>query len=515
MVNLPGSPGFAAHGLPPREPSGIFGASLREPPANLEAEQALLGALLANNRALDRVADFLLPEHFALPAHGVIFGAIRQRVEAGQMVDVVTLRPELEGNGALLEVGGAGYLAELLGAMVGIINAASYGRLIRDSWHRRELIEAGTQLVNGAFEPPEDMPTPGALQEAHEALLMQLAEGAAPNLARAGARVADDMVEAMLAAIDRKGGLAGMSTGYAGLDRMLGGLERKQLVVLAGRPGMGKTALGAGIAARAAAAGARTYFWGGEMDSHSVMARIAAAEAQVPLMAIRRGAVAEGGTLRPLLRDSAEVQAVANAARRIAALPIHWDAQPGLGVQALRSRLRRHKRKHGLDLVVVDHLGLLHGSKNAARGGKTAEVAEISDHLKAMAMELDVPVLALCQLNRGLEGRDSKRPSLADLRQSGEIEEDADVVMFIHREHYYLEKAKPVKKPGQDEEKFSATLAEWAAQVRDTEFVGEVIVGKQRQGETGTVPLRWMPRFTWYADPDEREDAGALPRSAA
>lgn len=482
----------------------------RLPPQNLAAEQALLGALLANNlAAYDRVSDVLRPEHFADPVHATIFEVIARHSEAGRVADVVTLRTEFEHGGRLSEVGGPRYLSELLGAMVGIINAAAYARQIRDCWHRRQLIGMGTDMVNAAYDQAEGT-TAGELQEEHEAGLLSLVESSGATAAKDGQQVGSDVVQTMFAAIARKGGVVGVASGYAGLDRMLGGLRRKQFVVLGGRPAMGKTALVAGFTARAAHAGAKVYFWGGEMESAAVMARLVAAEARVPLAAITRGAIAEGGTLRPLQDGDPEVRAAVEASQRIGRLPIHWDDQPSLTIAALRSRLRRHKRRHGLDLVVVDYLGLLRGSAEVQKFGATAEVGEISKGLKAIAMELAVPVLACCQLNRGLEGRDIKRPTLADLRQSGEIEQDADVVMFVHREHYYLEKARPVKKPGQDEEKFHAVLQDWRQQVDECEFTGEIIVAKQRQGETGTVPLRWAPRMTWYFDSNEPDGAGAL-----
>jgi replicative DNA helicase len=505
---------FPAHPRDAQE-DPLYGLALRQQPSNPQAEQALLGALWSSNqRVYEMVAETLRPEHFHDPLHGRLFEISVRRIEAGQVADVVTLRPELENDAMLAEAGGPAYLAQLLGAMVGVRNAGDYARVIRDSWHRRQLIALGQDVIGAALEPGEA--TAADIQEGHEAELLQLVESDVAGAARDGRDVAQDVMERMTAAIERRGGLVGISTGYADLDYLTGGLCGSQLIILGGRPAMGKTAIGAGIALRAAARGARTYFWGGEMDDSDVMMRMVAAEARLPLAAVRRGVVAEGGTLRPLELSGEEVRHAADAARRVGGLPIHWDDQPSLHVAALRSRLLRHKRRFGLDLVVLDYLGLLRGSAATTKSdGRRGEMSEISRALKAMAKELHVPVLAMAQLNRGLEGRDIKRPILADLRDSGDIEQDADTVWFIHREHYFLEKARPVKKPGQDEEKHQAALAEWQQRLDAEEFAGELIIAKQRQGETGTVRLRWSPRRTWYFDKDEPDNAGAFPPDVA
>jgi replicative DNA helicase len=513
MTNLPGAPGFPMRG-PALADGPLLGATMRLPPANLEAEQALLGALLANNRALERVADFLRAEHFADPLHGRIYAAICRRVDAGQVADVVSLRGEFEHDPLIGEAGGVGYLAQLLAGMVGIINAGEYGRLVLECWRRRLLIETGEGLVNEAFSPPEGEGAEQIIERA-EAGLLALAEGGGAVLAQESQAVAADVVRHMQAAILRRGGLVGIPTGYAGLDYLTGGMEGSQLIIIGGRPAMGKTAIGVGIAARAAAQGARVYFWGGEMSAGQVMMRIVAAEARLPLAAVRRGAVAEGGSLRPLEPDGPELAEAAEAARRVAGLPLRWDDQPSITVHALRARLRRHKRRFGLDLVVVDYLGLLRGSPEVARQGRYAEAGEISRTLKATAKELGVPVLALVQLNRALESRENKRPILADLRDSGDIEQDADTVWFIHREHYFLEKARPQQKPGEDDEKYFARLNEWQGRMDAEAGQGELIIAKQRQGETGAARLRWDGRRTWYFNHDEPEDAGALPAQGA
>jgi replicative DNA helicase len=487
----------------------MVGLGMRQPPANLRAEQALLGGILANNKALDRVSEFLAADHFADPCNAAVYAAILRRAEAGKVADVISLRPEFDASGALNDVGGGAYLAQLLSAMVSTRNAEEYGRLVHDAWLRRQLITACTETVERALASDADGTAPAVL-EAHEAALTSLADRNARAEAGPGRDVAREVVETMMKAIERRGRLAGLTTGYAGLDRMTGGLMPGQLVILGARPSMGKTALAGAIAARAARAGGQVYFWGGEMMRSAVMARVVAATAGQPLEAVTRGALLVGENLEPLDYPSPIVDALFEAAREVGNLPVVWDDQPALAVASLRQRLRRRKRRHGLDLAVIDYLGLLRGSPDARRQGRYAEMSEISRSLKAIAMELQIPILACAQLNRANETRENKRPQLSDLRDSGEIEQDADMVMFLHREHYYLINNKPIQGKLSDE-KYYESLQQWQNACDREGGRGELIIAKQRQGRTGPVRLRWEASMTWYFDESERSDAGALP----
>lgn len=491
----------------------LIGLSQRLPPQNLQAEQALLGALLANNKAYDRVGEFLRPEHFADPAHAAVYAAIARRVESGQLADVVTLRGEFENAGTLQEVGGAAYLVQLLSAMVGIINAGEYGRLIRDAWARRQVIDACEVAVGRAFGMGGEDEA-GAIVADLDERLSTVAQGQDVAAIVDGATVANRAFDDFLRAVDRRGAVAGVPTGYATLDRRLGGMRRGQLLVLAGRPGMGKTAMLAGIAARAAAGGARVLFVSAEMVPEDVMARALAAVSGLPLGAVRDGARIPPGTNRwePFERHSPEVAQVANAARRLASLPIHWDGSDAPQLAAVRARARRLARRRGggVDLVVVDYLGRTRGSDHSRDAGRYAEVSELARGYKTLARELGIPVLLGSQMSRASEKRDDRRPMLSDLRDSGEIEQEADVVMFLHREHYYLERARPAKKEREGAEDFEARVNAWYARLAQTRTEADLDVAKQRQGPSGIVKLRFDPQLTWFFDADD-PDGAAVP----
>ena len=498
-------------------PQDLFGVGLRELPANLNAEQALLGAILTNNRAYDRVAEFLQEHHFADPVNGLIYSIAARRIEAGKIADAVTLKVELENTHDLQEAGGAEYLVGLLTAMVGIINAGDYGKAILDAWMRRELIDAGVDQVNDSFGRQ-------AGESAHEILdnaetrLMRIAEGAgnvAPTVPLGGA--VNQALTMMHAAKARGTGLAGLSTGLAALDRMTGGLMPATLVVLAARPSMGKTALGLTIAARAAALGAKTLFWSGEMSAAQLGARVAAAWAGISTMSVftARGFdlpadVPENQGKRPLRND--EIAALESAEAAAGRLPVQIDDRPGVTVSALRARARRMKRAGGLDLIVIDYIGLLRGSQATQGRGLYERITEISGDLKALSKEIQVPVLALAQLNRANEQREDKRPTLSDLRDSGAIEQDADIVAFLHREHYYLLRQAALKRREKetDADYFNRSSA-WADERNKSEGKAEVILAKNRQGPTGVTRLAFQDHTTWFRDEAEEQTSPAWP----
>lgn len=493
---------------------GLAGVSQRLPPANTQAEQHLLGGLLANNRAFDRCAEILRPEHFADPVHGAIYACAARRLEAGQVADVITLRSELENSDLLRERGGVAYLAELLVANVSVLNVGEYARLIRDAWARRQVIEACSVAANAAFGLGDGREA-GEIVAELDGALSAVAQGQdAARLQDSGA-VANRAVEDFLAAVDRRGAVAGVTTGYAGLDRKLGGMRAGQLLILGGRPGMGKTAMLWGVAARAAAAGHRVLFVSAEMVPHDVMARGVAAVAGLPLAAVMRGGMLEPGSNRfqPFARESAEVGLIANAARRLAALPVQWDGSDAPELAAVRARARRMARQRGggLDMVVIDYLGRLRGSNRSSEFGRYAEVSELARGCKTLARELAVPVLVGAQLNRAnVKTRENPRPQLSDLRDSGEVEQEADVVMFLHREHYYLEQQRPTRGPKQSEDEHERVVAEWYERLHQTRGEAELSVAKQRQGALGTVRLRFDPTLTWFFDVDD-PDGAAVP----
>lgn len=499
----------------PDATSILPGLAARQPPANMRAEQGLLGALMANNKVLDRVAEYLRPDHFVDPIHGEIYARICDMVSRGRPADAVTLTSSFGFDGILDDVGGTAYLAELLTAMPGLIIAGEYGRAIHDAWVRRELIDALSLTVEQCFIPG-GRPASDITEEL-ESRLLKIAQGAgdiAPAIAVAQA-VREAVVGTRIAA-DRRSGLAGLTTGYAALDRMTTGLHAGAYIVLAARPSMGKTGLGLGIAARAAASGAKVLFWSGEMSATQLGARMAAARAWLSTTSVftGRGYDAPDDAEKPMPRPlhSSEWADLAEAERRAERLNLWIDSRPAITVPALRARASRMKRTGGLDLLVVDYLGLMRGSEESRRQGRTAEVTDISAALTALKRELGIPILVLSQLNRANEAREDKRATLADLRDSGAVEQDADVVMFLHRPHYYLSRQGPLtRRPKESDEEFANRTSETFRQMAQSKGVAEINVAKNRHGPTGMTRLRFVDRTTWFFDESEPERADAWP----
>ena len=486
----------------------------RLPPSNLAAEQALLGALLANNKAYERVSDFLLAEHFVDPVHGRIFHAVSRRIESGQLADAVTLKAELEHARALEEVGGTAYLAQLLSSMVGIINAGEYGRAIHDAWLRRELVDLGEGMVNAAFggEIGADARTAGETLDGRqqiehaEQLLFGLAtrggaEGGPIELDRALGR-AIDIAEA---AFHREGGVSGLSSGLRDYDKKTGGMHKSDLMILAGRPAMGKTALAtkrALGAARALLADARAEgdnvvpkgcvaIFSLEMSAEQLATRLLSEESRVSSERIRRGEISQ--------RD---FDRFVQVSRELQALPLLIDDTPALTLSALRTRCRRLHRTRGLALVVVDYLQLMRPALGTRPENRVLEISMITQGLKAIAKELEVPVLALSQLSRQVESREDKRPLLSDLRESGSIEQDADSVMFVYRDEYYLQQRIPKQMTFDNEDKYHAALEKWQRDMEQVHNKAELLLEKQRHGPTGKIDLFFEGEFTRFADLD-------------
>ncbi len=468
--------------------------NFRAPPANVEAEQALLGAILVNNDAFDRVSDFLRAEHFAEEIHRRIYETAGGLIRAGKLATPVTLKTFL-GEHDLGGVTVPQYLARLAAEATTIINAVDYGRAVHDLAVRRELIVIGEDVVNAAYDANVEI-TPRAQIEEAERRLYAIAEtGRYDGGFHRFAEALTTAVDMAAKAWEREGGLSGLSTGLHDLDRMMGGLQASDLVIVAGRPGMGKTALATNIAFNIARAyrgeqrpdGTRQTVNGGivgffslEMSSEQLATRIIAEQSEVPGYKIRRGDITE-----------AEFHRITHAAREMQQIPFYIDHTGGISIAQLTARARRLKRQKGLDLVVVDYLQLLSGAKTR-NDSRVQELTEITTGLKALAKELNVPILALSQLSRQVEAREDKRPQLSDLRESGSIEQDADVVVFVYREEYYLKNKQP--REGTPE------FASWQSEMERAHGVAEAIIGKQRHGPTGTVELSFEGEFTRFTD---------------
>jgi len=497
-----------------RAVSPLFGNSQRQPPANIQAEQSLLGAILINNRALDAVDDVLEPDHFADPVHGRIFEAMRVRVRAGGVADALSLKAQFEHSELLVDRGGFAYLAGLMTAMVSPMIAREYARRIRDLWVLRETISACTDAVERCFVPTDDGSAP--IMEALEQSLLRISAGAgeaAPTVSMGEAvRLA---VAASEAAWKRGDGLAGITWGYRGLDAVTAGLMPGEIYLIGARPAMGKTALGVGIGIRSAAAGNSVLYWSGEMGAAQIGTRAAAAHSGIGTASVFRGrgwlpSKDEGD--EEGWRDLTQAEWDRLAAAELAAqrLPLELDTRPGITVGQLRARARRLKRsKRGLDLIIVDYVGLMQASADARRQNKNQEVTEISAGLKALAVELQVPMVILSQLSRDNEKREDKRPQLSDLRDSGALEQDASVVMFIHREHYYLKKSPPVRLPKDSDDQFATRCANWEIAVERSEGRAEILVAKNRHGADGRAELLFQNACTWFRDKREHPNAPA------
>ena len=468
--------------------------AFRSAPHNIEVEQALLGAILVNNDAFDRVSDFLKPEHFSEELHRRIYDIASQLIRGGKLATPITLKTFL-GEQDLGGVTIPQYLARLAANATTIINAQDYGRTVYDLAVRRDLIVVGEDIVNSAFDAPVDASPREQIEEAERKLYAIAETGRFEGGFQRFSDALTLAVDMAARAWERDGKLSGVATGLSDLDRMMGGLQASDLVIVAGRPGMGKTALATNIAFNIAKAyegrqkpdggtetvnGGIVGFFSLEMSSEQLATRIIAEQSAVASYKIRRGDITEP-----------EFHRIAEAARDMQSIPFYIDQTGGLSIAQLIARARRLKRQRGLDVLVIDYLQLLSGSKSKG-DNRVQELTEITTGLKALAKELVVPVIALSQLSRQVESRDDKRPQLSDLRESGSIEQDADVVMFVYREEYYLKN----KQPREGTEEFLT----WQADMERVHGRAEVIIGKQRHGPTGTVELAFEAEMTRFSN---------------
>jgi replicative DNA helicase len=485
-----------------RKPAEPATPAYRSAPHNIEAEQALLGAVLVNNEAFYRVSDFLNPEHFFEPIHERIYSLARELIRAGKIATPVTLKTFLD---ASIDIGGltvSQYLARLAAEATTIINAEDYGRTIYDLFIRRSLITVGEDMVNVAYDAPVDFSPRHQIEDAERKLFDLAESGKYDGGFQRFANALTTAIDMAAHAFQRDGQLSGIATGLDDLDRMMGGLQSSDLIILAGRPGMGKTSLATNVAYNVAKAwrgevkpdghtvtvnGGVVGFFSLEMSAEQLATRIIAEQTEIPSNKIRRGNITES-----------EFEKIKDYSIELQNLPLFVDETGGISVAQLAARARRLKRQRGLDLIVIDYLQLLSGSSKRSSENRVQEITEITTKLKALAKELNVPVMALSQLSRQVESRDDKRPQLSDLRESGSIEQDADVVMFVYREEYYHQMRKPMES---NREKF----AEWLAEADKVHGKAEVIIGKQRHGPTGTVELQFdaaVTRFSSLAHQD-------------
>ena len=476
-------------------------------PQNVEAEAAMLGAMMIDNRLADDLLDTLEPEHFFEPVHGRIFLAIRTIRRNEGLATPVTLRPMFDADEGMRALGGPAYLAQLTGSGAGLIGARQFAKQIYDLAMLRTLVTVGRTLVERALDTSEEVNPRKQIEEAEEELFKVAADGGAESSVKSFGDAAKMAVKMAERALNAGGGLSGITTGLESLNGKIGGMHHSDLMILAGRPGMGKTSLATNIAFNAAqryardmedriapdrSVGCKVAFFSLEMSADQLALRILSEQSRISSEKLRMGKINEQEMSR-LVQASMELQN----------LPLYIDDSAGLTITGLHTRMRRLQRRHDnkIGLVVVDYLQLLSGSARASGDGRVQEISEISRGLKTMAKDLNVSVLALSQLSRAVEQREDKRPQLSDLRESGSIEQDADIVMFVYREDYYIAMHEPERPSSASPADVQDKHAKWTTAYQEKAGLSELIIAKQRHGATGKVTLAFEAEFTRFTDP--------------
>tara|TARA_B100000686_G_scaffold103766_1_gene111078 strand:+ start:1206 stop:2627 length:1422 start_codon:yes stop_codon:yes gene_type:complete len=457
----------------------------KKQPSNLEAEQALLGSILVNNDIIDEVSNIIKPNCFYDPAHYKIYEVIETLNNKGMIANPITLKNYFEKDNMLKEVGGTEYLVKLTRFSGSTKQAIDYAKIVHEMYLRRELVLISDKLSSDTLNSKEQ--NAESIIEGTEKSLFDLAErGSFSQSFLKFNQALDQTIEMATQAMKNDRGIVGVPTGLTALDEKLGGLHKSDLIILAGRPSMGKTALATNIAYHAAQnimnrqEKSSVAFFSLEMSSEQLSTRILSEQARIKSDDIRRGKVTEE-----------EINRYIETSRNIYNLPLYIDETPAITIATLSNRARRIKRLFGVSLLVVDYIQLMRANSNK-NDGRVQEISEITQGLKALAKELGIPILALSQLSRAVEQRDDKQPQLADLRESGSIEQDADVVMFVYREAYYLERKQP--KLG------SIEHAEWQSKMNDVNGLADIILGKQRHGPTGTIKVEFEGIYTKFKD---------------
>ncbi len=486
-------------------------------PTNLEAEQAVLAAVLMNNRALEKVSEFLRPEHFSHPAHQEIYKLAEKQFSAGIPFDIITAKNYLDQQGVLESVGGVDYLTQLSSAGATVVNVEQYGRIVYENALRRDLINLGQSITDAAFIEDLDNPVTAQIETAEQKLFEMASAGVSEREITSISTALQGALQEAEIAYKADGKLSGLTTGLNELDKSISGLHHSDLIIIAGRPAMGKTTLAMNIAFNAANAilygrandkykGAVAFF-SLEMSASQLAARVLSSQSKIPASSMREGTLTDEDFLKMSQYSAA-----------IGKVPLYIDDTPGMSVPMIRTRARRLARKcGGIALIVIDYLQLMTSPGGKRSENRVQEISEITRGLKMLAKELDVPVIALSQLSRSVEARDDKRPQLADLRESGSIEQDADIVMFTYREEYYLENRDPSQRiSGNTNEKIVESYQKRLERARGK---ADVIIGKNRHGRPETVHLAFFGDYSLFDNLNEMESRGlnefdsALPAS--
>ncbi|MDR0449156.1 MAG: replicative DNA helicase [Rickettsiales bacterium] len=476
-------------------------------PVNMAAEQAVLAAILLNNRAHEKVSDFLRAEHFSHPAHAETFNVIDKQISKGFPADVVTIRNYLEQKGVLADIGGVEYLDQLVGMGSSIMNVEHYARLVFDNALRRQLIDIGQDVMNTAAAEDLELPATAQIEQAEQKLFELATSGtSSERMSMTIGQALKESLEQTEAALKQDGHLSGLTTGFTDIDRQIGGLHPSDLVIIAGRPGMGKTTIAMNMAFNAAQSVANgkvpkklagvVVFFSLEMSSAQLAARVLSSVSEIPSSSMRNGTL-----------NDTDLMTLAEFSKEIEKLPLVLDDTPGISVPVIRARARRLQRQYekshgGIALIVIDYIQLLSAPGGSRKNdNRVQELSEMTRGLKMLAKELNVPVLALSQLSRQVESRDDKRPILSDLRESGSIEQDADIVAFTYRHEYYLQGRDPAGKLNQKTgEKSKVQHDWWQKDMEKYRNKAELIIAKQRHGPIGTIHLGYRGEYSRFTD---------------
>ena len=461
---------------------------MKELPHNIEAEQGILGAILLNNNIYFDISDILNIDHFYEPIHRLIFDAIEKLVSKGHIASPVTLKSIFELEKNLEEIGGSNYLVRLANSAVSLDYAKNYAHIIYDLSVRRGLFELGGKVQHDAIESDLEVKPEHLIEEAEKNLYQISEKGTAQNNVRTFRSSVEEAIELAKKAVEKDSSVVGISSDFIDIDNKLGGFHPSDLIIIAGRPSMGKTSLATNIGFNIAKNAhnindveSSVLFFSLEMSSEQLARRILSEQARISSNDIRRGNL-----------SSNDLDNLVTVSKDVLEIPLYIDDTPAINMGTLSSRARRLKRKHGLGIIIIDYLQLLRPSNSSRNETRVLEISEITQGLKALAKELNIPIIALSQLSRQVEQREDKKPQLSDLRESGSIEQDSDVVMFIYRDEYYLEKNAP--SPG------TAEFIEWQQKMDEVHGQADLLIMKQRHGPTGNVKLNFDANFTRFGN---------------
>ena len=458
----------------------------REAPMNIGAEQALLGAIISNNLALEKVENFLEPEHFSSKINGLIFKTLKKLISNDQVADLNTLKIFLENDDDFIDNGGMSYLLKISENSISIINSKQYGELIYDLFIRRKLINLGTNLINESYENFEEQDSNEIIENIESNLFNLTNEGETQKGPKQFDNILEDTIEYAEKAFKKSEDVVGLKTGLNDFDRKIGGLHKSDLIIIAGRPSMGKTAFATNIASnicnnKKSTKKTNVLFFSLEMSSEQLATRILSEISKISSEGIRTGNLSKN-----------EFEKLIKSSENLKDLSLFIDDSPALTISSIRTRSRRLKRKQGLDLIIIDYLQLLSGESRNLNDNRVKEISDITRGLKAIAKELNIPIVALSQLSRKVEDREEKRPQLADLRESGSIEQDADLVVFLYREEYYLARTEP---PEGTEKHIM-----WTSKMEKVHNIAEAIIAKHRHGPISKVKMHFNPSWTKFSD---------------